>query len=271
MSTLQNIYSPMDELCLNTFCSSTTPIKYTKLNASKTASCFINRHEEIYDLVHNYIFKRFSDINENTTLNEILYRIKYNINIIPKCPVCGSNIKFKNFNIGYGVVCSPNCNMKDDKIIKKFKESIKKHNGKIDHDLTIISNENDEYILQTFLLKRKNNIIADGNKCDLHCKWPSKHKEEINYILNRFNDTTNIYEVLYRLYHKINCNPGCKVCGKPVKFISFTKGYNRTCSHSCKTLLPETREKLLQTVNRLNSENPNRPKEIKAKAINTFK
>ena len=71
-----------------------------------------SRVEEKYK---NYLFERFKDTtiydNENTTLKECLYRLKNNIEEIPKCPICGKNKK--SYIYGYALTCGDiNCSAK---------------------------------------------------------------------------------------------------------------------------------------------------------------
>lgn len=58
-----------------------------------------------------------------------------------------------------------------------------------------------------------------------------------NYLLNRFDDSNNVYESLIRLAYNIYEVPKCPICGNPLKFIGKprTKGiYSKHCSPSCR-------------------------------------
>ena len=56
-------------------------------------------------------------------------------------------------------------------------------------------------------------------------------KEYIHYIINRFVDTNNFNEAIYRFRNNLYERPVCKICGNPVK---FRKGrYSNYCSASC--------------------------------------
>lgn len=68
---------------------------------------YINKHNPN---ILTYMYKRYDDIDEQTTISEILYRICNNINEIPKCPVCGKRLPFKS---GYGTFCSRKCKYSD--------------------------------------------------------------------------------------------------------------------------------------------------------------
>lgn len=89
-----------------------------------------SRVEEKYK---NYLLERFKDTNiydnEITTLKECLYRLKNNIEEIPKCPICGKNKK--SYIYWYGQSCGDiNCSAKIQhqtflkNIHKKYGENI---------------------------------------------------------------------------------------------------------------------------------------------------
>lgn len=81
----------------------------------------------------------------------------------------------------------------------------------------------DEYIIEQFwsgkqsVLKR----YVNGGKVN---------DSIINYLKNRFDDTENIYESLYRIKYGLSGPPKCPICDAP---ISFTNGYNAYCSRAC--------------------------------------
>lgn len=58
----------------------------------------------------------------------------------------------------------------------------------------------------------------------------------IEYLKNRFDDTENIYESLYRIKYGLNTAPKCPICGNP---IPFTNGYNEYCSRVCANKNPK--------------------------------
>lgn len=53
----------------------------------------------------------------------------------------------------------------------------------------------------------------------------------IKYLENRFDDTTDVRESLYRIKNNINESPICPICGNHIKWIGK---YNKTCSSKCK-------------------------------------
>lgn len=68
---------------------------------------YINKHNPE---ILTYLYNRFNDIDDNTTISEILYRICNNIEVVPKCPICGKRLQFKS---KYGVFCSRKCKYSD--------------------------------------------------------------------------------------------------------------------------------------------------------------
>ena len=97
MNIIKYMNNITDEYILNFFkCNG----KYVSRRFNKN---YINReNKHVYD----YLINRFNDIDENTTLKEIVYRIEHHIEIIPKCPICGNRIPYTS---KYGTYCSKEC------------------------------------------------------------------------------------------------------------------------------------------------------------------
>jgi len=75
----------------------------------------------------DYLYNRFVDSSINDTLNELVYRIKYNIEKRPICPVCGKPVTFlgrPNSSGLYTSHCSPSCSTKSKEVLNKKKETI---------------------------------------------------------------------------------------------------------------------------------------------------
>ena len=66
----------------------------------------------------HYLENRYKDFRGNYT--EIVSRIFYNIDEIPRCKVCGKLLKYKRFNRPYLTYCSTACQLR---IIKSFIDS----------------------------------------------------------------------------------------------------------------------------------------------------
>ena len=74
-----------------------------------------------YPLIKYYLENRF-DYIEN--LNEAFDRIKYHIEIRPKCPICGGKLKYLNRkNHLYNNHCSIKCRVKDKKVKEKLEQT----------------------------------------------------------------------------------------------------------------------------------------------------
>lgn len=75
-----------------------------RLSSKRLNEEFIKREaSNIWD----YIWKRFDDIDEITTVAELVYRIKNKIEVVPKCPVCNRRMPFKsNYSATF---CSKKC------------------------------------------------------------------------------------------------------------------------------------------------------------------
>lgn len=58
-------------------------------------------------------------------------------------------------------------------------------------------------------------------------------KEELEYLNNRYADSSSLKETIYRIKHNIEDRPVCKGCGGKVKFVGGTRGFNKYCSRKC--------------------------------------
>lgn len=78
--------------------------------------------EHISKEIYEYLISRY---NHNTTndIHEIIYRIKNNIETIPRCSVCGNELIFKNAS--YSNVCSSKCAGKRSYLVQSSKLGIK--------------------------------------------------------------------------------------------------------------------------------------------------
>ena len=73
-----------------------------------------------------YVLNRF---NDTTSIIENICRIFYNIDNVPKCKICGKQLKFNSFNKPYNTYCSRYCMCKDKDIVKKRQKTFIKHFG----------------------------------------------------------------------------------------------------------------------------------------------
>ena len=66
-------------------------------------------------------------------------------------------------------------------------------------------------------------------------KFPNNlNKDEIEYLKNRFEYSSSLYETIVRLRKGIYERPICKICGKPAKFIEQPNSFfANTCCEEC--------------------------------------
>lgn len=103
----------------------------------------------------------------------------------------------------------------------------------------------------------KENLLVNGKLVSKKCKkeWFEKN---LNQFIERYNNIIGstsflinptfpqrIWHIINDQYQIVRCsNPGCN---KSPKFLTFTKGYLKTCSSVCAQLNPDTQEKIKQT------------------------
>lgn len=92
---------------------------------------------------------------------------------------------------------------------------------------------NDNYI-KTHCLNKKGNI----NPAWTRHIYMENHPVIKQYLLNRYNDSSCIYETLYRILHGIEERPVCKNCGNTITFSSM--GFMDFCCTSCSKQYIET-------------------------------
>lgn len=62
-------------------------------------------------------------------------------------------------------------------------------------------------------------------------------------LQKKYSNVKSVSELLYLWYNNMDEVPTCKVCGSPVKFNGFTKGYNVYCSSYCANQDEDTKQK----------------------------
>ncbi len=179
----------------------------------------INKNQEI----KNYLDNRYKDGNDDYC--ETLYRIQHHIEKHPVCPNCGKYVRYIN-GTGYRKSCSVSCS----------KNYIKEFNS---DEIT------DNIIKNDYLIDNKINT----NK--LQIKYIKEHGYE-NYLLNRYTDSTNFSEIIYRICNNVNEKPLCKECGKPTRFLNLISGYDDVCSDRCRniSLLPEITDDYIKSLDK---------------------
>ena len=132
----------------------------------------INKDQQIKE----YLDNRYKDGNNDYC--ETIYRIQYHLDNHPICPNCGKYVKFTS-GYGFREFCSTSCS----------KNYIKEDNNLIITDYTI----KNDYLL--------NGELNTKNK--LQIKYIKEHGYE-SYLLNRYNDSENFGEVIYRICNNID-------------------------------------------------------------------
>ena len=150
-----------------------------------------------------YLENRYQDSED---YNETIYRIWKGIEIRPVCPVCGKPVKFVSGN-GFRECCSVSCSKQ---LVKQSEQVI-----------------TDDLIKQEYI---HDGVYDTTNK--LHPKFLKDHNY-YDYLINRYDDTDSIGEVVYRICHNIDEKPKCVVCGNPCRFINHIKGYDIVCCNEC--------------------------------------
>lgn len=92
-----------------------------------------------------------------------------------------------------------------------------------------IENLNDEIVLEMCLREngtKMKSVVSSQS-------WLKNHSEISEYLQHRFSDSESIGETLYRIKYKLEIRPVCSVCGKPVRFVKFHKGFAEHCSIEC--------------------------------------
>ena len=259
-------YTAIELKCLNTFCLKNS--NFNKLNPSKTSEKYIKSHYNELTEVLTYLY---NISNETKDIKELLYMLKMNINERPKCenPNCKNKKRFISFNKGYSIYCSNRCNMHSTNTYNKFKTTIQNKHPHINWNE--INETADNKLIYYYVKTRKNGSqYIDGNKISYTSSWCIKHPDIMNYIKHRFSDTERIDEVIYRIYWRQDTPKTCETCGNKVKFINFKHGYQKFCSHRCKTLNPKVYEKFKSTIEKNKILYPDRNKCILEKRKNTL-
>jgi hypothetical protein len=255
---------------LDIFCLKGT--NYSKLNPTVTSKKYLEKHYNELKEVFDYLSLYVNDTDNTISLSEKLYRIKNDLTCSQKCVVCWSHVKFKSFRDGYARHCCKKCACDDPHNKEAFKNAILKnkirHNPVFGCDLSVPNDNADKCVSSLFILSSGE---FDGNKCSIDKRWCQKNINFVNYIINRYSDSSDISENVYRIVHHIDELPRCKICGKPVKYINFIKGYSDTCSHKCAHNTQEYHKKFKQSmVTLFGCEYSLQNKVIRDKAAHTF-
>lgn len=126
----------------------------------------------------------------------------------------------------------------------------------------------DQHIIDFF---QKDGKILGWMLCERQLK---KYPEILLYMQSRFPFTKDIKEIYYLIYHHQKHPSVCAVCGKPVPFVKFNKGYrlycSKECEHSKKGSEIKEEKKKQTNIEKYGAEYPWQTDEIKEKRKQTM-
>ena len=147
-----------------------------------------NLEKDSYKEISNYLNHRFIDSNESLSYRELITRIKYNIEIIPKCPVCGKNLHFVGKkNKIYTDSCSIKCIMLNQNVKDKIKQTNISKYG-VEHNWQIkeeqIKSHSKEALNKCFITQKKNGTLNKSKDED----------QSYELIKSKYNDVIRHYK-----------------------------------------------------------------------------
>lgn len=93
----------------------------------------INNPQKINRRIYKVQYCEFVDFLENKypglKFSEQLYRYFFNISEPPRCKVCGREVKYRNFTIGYSTYCSSACARRDPETQDKINNTCQERYG----------------------------------------------------------------------------------------------------------------------------------------------
>ena len=148
-------------------------------------------------------------------IGKYLFDIYNDISKPPICSMCSKVLNFKSFKDGYGEFCSKKCEY------KKFPERKKKITRKSKKQFTL-----EEKSVEYFRKKKNISQLLKPKEYDTISKTEYLYLSTIDFKI-----------------------PKCEnfECDNPVKFLSFEKGFQKTCSSKCAANLKSTINKRKET------------------------
>jgi len=211
-------------------------INSLKLNEISLRS-FISTIKNSKDLI-NIVNQKTNFLDEyNVDILERLYYIINDIHKPVKCAYCNNKATFTGrIKDGYRKTCS-NKECQSKMFANKMQGS------------TLISKNRDEAFikLQNTINDVNDNIIKDILKYDKFLSLVTNEKI-LNYLDNRFEDSSSRLESLQRIRFGIEEKPKCPTCGNPVVWVGKqSKLYTTYCCDSCSNKNKETIKKKKET------------------------
>lgn len=181
-----------------------------------------NKLQDLYLRTHGYYDYINSIYVDSKSKSEKIYRLYYNIEKIPVCKECGSQLTYINFKDGYGDFCNDICKEKYGYRFKCIDDNIV--NETIFRPGSAPYPRMNEKYLKTYHL--------------------------YDYVINHYPDSNDITEILYRIKNGIVQHPVCDICGDPAKFVNFSIGYTNTCDNiKCVHQINENNSRQLNMIN----------------------
>lgn len=210
------------------------------------------------DEVKKYLKNRFKEFN---SYKETVYRIKYNIEEIPKCPVCGKNCKFNGHpGLVYLTYCSNNCKKKSNLVGIHIAETrLKKYGKGIPGIITKMKmtwqnkyGTENPFQLKEIKNKKENTCLKKyGVKCVLSSKEIQKKSEETR--LRKYGYANFFCDEDIRKKAQISLSSEkCKEKTKQTNLIKYGYEYYNQCPKARENLRiklsdPEVQNKIIQT------------------------
>lgn len=203
--------------------------------------------------------------NLNCEMGEKIYALLHNIMQKPKCPICGKDVKFLSFFLGYASTCSVSCGIKysysdPQNLInanqKRIKTNLQKYgqkgpnNNSSNITKTFYNKQNEQYqaikqlyskeeVYQLLNTKRYNykQYLGKGKVRKLKKDNLKLYKSIIEYT-NEFKDKIKHYTFSASLliagqYNfdvtKLYCNCGTILCFDPYKPAMIENGFCKKC------------------------------------------
>lgn len=134
----------------------------------------------------SYLSKRYPD---SFSLKETLIRMKYHIDVHPKCPVCGNFTKFYGFkNLMFTNHCSNKCTQLDSETKIKFKQTcLEKYGVDAPMKSSKIKEKSKQVCLEKYGVENISQFFETKEKCKQTCleKYGSSSPMKNSYIVNK--------------------------------------------------------------------------------------
>lgn len=206
----------------------------------------------------NTVYNLTEFCDSTTPVHSRLNLIYNNITSLPKCPICGNNVKIQTKATHLNNILNKTCENPlcaktiAGRCVKVYDSTIEKHKifqskVKAEEKLTILNlkkiyesnkftlkskDETQKYFINLISKRHKNGIIVKLKHIINDCDYIASLLYYTSYIKTEILSykTLNISERIYALLNDISEYPKCKFCGKEIsKFIDLKNGYIESC------------------------------------------